>query len=303
MIRRLRAIAALAGVLLTTSVHADDRLLRMLPQVQRAYQDRLDDLDSGKLRQPFRGSASIVQQRAFPWAASLGLAGVPPLSGHFCGATVIAPHWALTAAHCVADISRTGGSTPSPLDPVKIQLLTGTLQLNRDGHIHKVARIVLHPDFRIGPYGVPDNDLALLQTSDAMAEPPFEIGGPELAGLNLRPGEKIGIIGWGTATFDESSSLSFNLLFAFVDVVDRKTCQESYGNAVTDKMFCAGIGSADACQGDSGGAALGFGESGLGALVGIVSWGAGCTHKEYPGVYVNVGAYREWINATIAAAK
>ena len=63
-------------------------------------------------------------------------------------------------------------------------------------------------------------------------------------------------------------------------------------------MFCAGLGVADSCQGDSGGPAVRY-VDGEGFLVGIISWGAGCTQKKFPGVYVNAGKYNGWINETI----
>ena len=75
-----------------------------------------------------------------------------------------------------------------------------------------------------------------------------------------------------------------------------------YDGRVSDSMFCAGLGFADACQGDSGGPAIGY-VNGVRYLVGITSWGVGCTNKKYPGVYVNVTKYAGWISASVGAQK
>lgn len=50
-------------------------------------------------------------------------------------------------------------------------------------------------------------------------------------------------------------------------------------------------GNRGTCQGDSGGALIVNG-----ILVGVVSFGKGCARPNYPGVYTNVAAYRNWIN-------
>jgi trypsin len=43
-------------------------------------------------------------------------------------------------------------------------------------------------------------------------------------------------------------------------------------------------------QGDSGGPVMYDG-----ALVGLVSWGLGCAWVDYPSVFTEVSAYRDWI--------
>ena len=61
-------------------------------------------------------------------------------------------------------------------------------------------------------------------------------------------------------------------------------------------MLCARRlkNSGDSCQGDSGGPlACGLGDNP--ELCGVVSWGLRCDDPRYPGVYVEVSAFIDWI--------
>ncbi|KAB0805074.1 hypothetical protein PPYR_02044 [Photinus pyralis] len=79
-----------------------------------------------------------------------------------------------------------------------------------------------------------------------------------------------------------------------VKEVDRKECNRSYGGGITDTMICFGSPGKDSCQGDSGGPLV-VGEK----QVGIVSWGYGCAHPEYPGVYAHVAPLRTFIDQNL----
>ena len=60
-------------------------------------------------------------------------------------------------------------------------------------------------------------------------------------------------------------------------------------------MICAGYmeeGGKDSCQNDGGGP-LAVDEK----LIGVVSWGAGCSQPKYPGVYARVAKVRDWIRS------
>ena len=84
-----------------------------------------------------------------------------------------------------------------------------------------------------------------------------------------------------------------------VEVISNSQCKNAYGSSISARMLCAitagGKGGKDACQGDSGGPLVSSGTGdGVTAgqnydLVGVVSWGAGCADKDYPGVYARWG--------------
>jgi len=59
--------------------------------------------------------------------------------------------------------------------------------------------------------------------------------------------------------------------------------------------MCAGATGKDACQGDSGGPLY---DKVHNRLVGIVSWGVGCAHTQYPGVYSRISSTLSWIKNT-----
>ena len=54
----------------------------------------------------------------------------------------------------------------------------------------------------------------------------------------------------------------------------------------------------DGCQGDSGGP-MTESREGSEYQVGVVSWGEGCGRAGLPGVYSNVGMFRDWMDTII----
>ena len=102
------------------------------------------------------------------------------------------------------------------------------------------------------------------------------------------------VAGWGTTR--ESGKASPVMKKVTVNTIQLSSCKRSY-QWLTEGQICAGIenqGGKDSCQGDSGGS-LWHKKSGKIYQVGIVSSGRGCARPDAPGIYTNVGYYRNWI--------
>lgn len=91
----------------------------------------------------------------WPWQAELRSHNAGRnLSLYFCGGTAIAPHWLLTAAHCLASQDETGSLTlgfavPGTGEMVSgvVEAVLGTSDLRTVGNanVYAVDRVVIHP--------------------------------------------------------------------------------------------------------------------------------------------------------------
>lgn len=212
----------------------------------------------------------------FPFMVSLQDRG-----GHFCGGSLIAKDWVLTAAHCVEG----GGPSSVVIGLHDHEKLEGA-------EVFRPAQIISNPN-----YSDLDYDYALIRLDGESKYQPIALGT-----LDPAAGTSVTTAGWGY-TRESGFSLPNNLRKVSVPVVDRAKCNAAYKNKISDRMICAGLeeGGKDSCQGDSGGP-LFTGQGADRVLLGVVSWGEGCARAKKYGVYSNVSAALDWIYSTTGIA-
>lgn len=236
-----------------------------------------------------------AQPGAWPWMVALVLASqTDAFQGQFCGGSLIAPNWVLSAGHC------TYNADDSLLQPAQVDVVIGRHRLSsNDGQRVDVVKIIRHPGYQHGASY--DNDLALFQLATPVAATPLKFIDPQMPALEAAS-RAVTVIGWGIADNKEPSDA---LRQVEVPLVDLTTCRLSYGvldGEVTDNMLCAGLkaGGKDSCQGDSGGPLMTFDNTtSTWKQVGVVSWGQGCAEPNFYGIYTKISHYADWITQQI----
>jgi len=233
----------------------------------------------------------------------------------FCGGSIIAAQWILTAGHCLMD-------TDSVIVGYGSNDRTKTTKIASE-------KVIVNPDYIKGEKA----DLALIKLKQPIpnaAAIGFADAAEEKA---LMPaGAKVTVTGWGAIwdfqafqnavdvmagrkTVSERKLLNNEELEAprklhevDIEVIDPKECKAVYESlqvpefTIGDTEICATgpTGGKDSCFGDSGGPLVVPASNDRGYVqVGIVSWGPQCGNPLFPGVYTRVSSFSKWIDQNL----
>ncbi|XP_061401323.1 serine protease 7-like [Musca vetustissima] len=232
----------------------------------------------------------------FPWMAFLEYSNTDPFKESVCAGSLITSRYVITAAHCVTGpILLQKGA----LIGVRLGVLDYTKNsiFGEDNRSWRIEKKIIHENYRQQKTPVHDVALLRLDSNVRYSQTIRPICLPSvMPAYNLKTDTKLTVAGWGATETKTSSPIKQKVA---VSLADQKFCRQQYGKfglSIEPTHLCAGgtVQYQDSCRGDSGAPLMHY-RNGAWVLEGIVSFGRRCGLQDWPGVYVRVALYTDWI--------
>ncbi|ESO03648.1 hypothetical protein HELRODRAFT_185617 [Helobdella robusta] len=238
---------------------------------------------------PFVIGGSEATPNEFPSQLSLQYLNATGAWRHTCGASLLSPKYALTAAHCV------DGRTN-----LKFRVVAGLhkLSLSAQGTIAAIKTFKIHEKYKQGN-GTYPNDIAILTfATEIKMTDKIKAAVLPADSINKFVNESCIISGWGRT--DKTDNLPDALQKGTLTVLSNAECQSKVGEAsIANGHLCVYDRSkkTSACNGDSGGPTT-CKAAGKDTVVGVASWVIallGNCKPGFPSAYTRVSEYLDWI--------
>nr|XP_025840182.1 probable threonine protease PRSS50 [Vulpes vulpes] len=232
--------------------------------------------------------------RRWPWMVSVQANGT-----HICAGTLIASQWVLTVAHCLIQHDFTYSVRVGSPRIDEVSQTTSDIP---------VYQVILNKEYRSHQYWSwvgRANDIGLLKLAWAVTYNKY-IWPICLPGLDfeVKDGSFCTVTGWGLPRVNGIWPQFQTIQEKGVTILNSKACDKIYHKIskvpkmvriVDSKMVCAEDFDREQFCYEISGEPLACSVDTMWYLVGLVSWGPGCSKSEAPPIYLQVTSYQRWI--------